>query len=103
MCVGAPGIEPGTSCTPCKRASRTAPRPVSLSLHFHFCREQGGIIAAITISDNELWRNSRADRPVLQTFQHLLHQPHFPLAEQVGVDVVKEEWRRHTLPTFARH
>ena len=22
--VGAPGIEPGTSCTPCKRASRTA-------------------------------------------------------------------------------
>ena len=30
-CVGAPGIEPGTSCTPCKRASRTAPRPVSLS------------------------------------------------------------------------
>ena len=25
--VGAPGIEPGTSCTPCKRANRTAPRP----------------------------------------------------------------------------
>lgn len=40
--VGAPGIEPGTSCTPCKRASRTAPRPV----------RQGGIIAAIKDSDN---------------------------------------------------
>ena len=26
--VGAPGFEPGTSYTPCKRASRTAPRPV---------------------------------------------------------------------------
>ncbi len=25
--VGAPGVEPGTSCTPCKRASRAAPRP----------------------------------------------------------------------------
>ena len=25
--VGAPGVEPGTSCTPCKRASRTALRP----------------------------------------------------------------------------
>ncbi len=29
--VGAPGVEPGTSCTPCKRASRTAPRPVAMS------------------------------------------------------------------------
>ena len=27
LSVGAPGIEPGTSCTPCKRASRTALRP----------------------------------------------------------------------------
>ena len=26
--VGAPGFEPGASCTPCKRASQTAPRPV---------------------------------------------------------------------------
>ena len=25
--VGAPGVEPGASCTPCKRASRTALRP----------------------------------------------------------------------------
>ena len=25
--VGARGFEPPTSCTPCKRASRTAPRP----------------------------------------------------------------------------
>ena len=25
--VGAPGFEPGTSYTPCKRASRAAPRP----------------------------------------------------------------------------
>jgi hypothetical protein len=25
--VGAPGFEPGASCTPCKRASRAAPRP----------------------------------------------------------------------------
>ncbi len=41
--VGAPGIEPGTSCTPCKRVSRTAPRPV----------RQGGIIVAIGILGNE--------------------------------------------------
>ena len=27
VAVGAPGFEPGTSCTPCKHASRTAPRP----------------------------------------------------------------------------
>jgi hypothetical protein len=26
--VGAPGFEPGASCTPCKRASQAAPRPV---------------------------------------------------------------------------
>ena len=30
--VGAGGIEPPTSCTPCKRASRTAPRPVMLDI-----------------------------------------------------------------------
>ena len=29
--VGAPGVEPGTSCTPCKRASRTALRPDSIN------------------------------------------------------------------------
>jgi hypothetical protein len=40
--VGAPGIEPGTSCTPCKRASRTAPRPVG----------QGAIIAGNSFSGN---------------------------------------------------
>ena len=34
--VGAPGIEPGTSCTPCKRASRTAPRP---DLIWHYSPE----------------------------------------------------------------
>jgi hypothetical protein len=46
--VGAPGIEPGTSCTPCKRASRTAPRPV----------RQGAIIVAIGVSGNEGEGNS---------------------------------------------
>ena len=28
--VGPPGFEPGTSCTPSKRASQAAPRPDSL-------------------------------------------------------------------------
>jgi hypothetical protein len=28
--VGAPGFEPGASCTPCKRASQAAPRPDQL-------------------------------------------------------------------------
>ena len=50
--VGAPGIEPGTSCTPCKRASRTAPRPVNLS-QGSFPRGQGAIIAAINESGNQ--------------------------------------------------
>ena len=27
LSVGAKGFEPSTSCTPCKHASRTAPRP----------------------------------------------------------------------------
>ena len=72
-CVGAPGIEPGTSCTPCKRASRTAPRPV----------RQGGIIAAIMESGNEpggyflstsCWRSaptetSRTGTPVRSAMQ----------------------------------
>ncbi len=40
--VGAPGVEPGTSCTPCKRASRTAPRPAQVA----------AIIAAVRDSDN---------------------------------------------------
>ena len=30
--VGARGFEPPTSCTPCKRASRAAPRPESANL-----------------------------------------------------------------------
>src|SRR5579885_2881812 len=30
--VGPPGFEPGTSCTPSKRASQAAPRPDSISL-----------------------------------------------------------------------
>ena len=38
--VGAPGFEPGTSCTPCKHASRTAPRP------------DGVIIVAVQKFDN---------------------------------------------------
>ena len=32
--VGARGFEPPTSCTPCKRASRTAPRPVQVGPHY---------------------------------------------------------------------
>jgi hypothetical protein len=32
--VGARGFEPPTSCTPCKRASRAAPRPDDLSLPY---------------------------------------------------------------------
>src|SRR5512145_2807737 len=37
--VGAPGVEPGTSCTPCKRASRTALRPERTSriIAYSFC------------------------------------------------------------------
>ncbi len=30
--VGPPGFEPGTSCTPSKRASQAAPRPENFSL-----------------------------------------------------------------------
>ena len=33
--VGAKGFEPSTSCTPCKHASRTAPRPVEKALYMH--------------------------------------------------------------------
>ena len=32
VAVGAPGFEPGTSCTPCKHASRTALRPEQQAL-----------------------------------------------------------------------
>ncbi len=31
--VGPPGFEPGTSCTPSKRASQAAPRPELFSVH----------------------------------------------------------------------
>jgi hypothetical protein len=73
LIVGAPGIEPGTSCTPCKRASRTAPRPAWQASGAHAPDTtnggwsptlrsgdasqkppwQGGIIVAIGISGNE--------------------------------------------------
>jgi hypothetical protein len=32
LLVGPPGFEPGTSCTPSKRASQAAPRPEVFSL-----------------------------------------------------------------------
>ncbi len=32
--VGAKGFEPSTSCTPCKHASRTAPRPELTDAHY---------------------------------------------------------------------
>src|ERR1700733_5476439 len=31
--VGLPGFEPGTSCTPSKRASQAAPQPEDISVH----------------------------------------------------------------------
>ena len=34
--VGPPGFEPGTSCTPSKRASQAAPRPERLSVPHPF-------------------------------------------------------------------
>jgi hypothetical protein len=44
--VGARGFEPPTSCTPCKRASRTAPRP----------GRPAHIIARCRYSDNPFFR-----------------------------------------------
>ena len=35
--VGARGFEPPTSCTPCKRASRTAPRPEQRLILYSDC------------------------------------------------------------------
>src|SRR5262252_10212497 len=34
--VGLPGFEPGTSCTPSKRASQAAPQPESLSYNYSY-------------------------------------------------------------------
>ena len=97
--VGAPGIEPGTSCTPCKRASRTAPRPVSLSLG-SLSREQSGIIAAIGESGNQSGADACADGAVLQAIQHILRQAQFPGAKQVGIDIGQDERSGDNLPAF---
>ena len=74
--VGAPGIEPGTSCTPCKRASRTAPRPVNLSPG-SLPGEQGGIIAGFLESGNQDKKIliKRSPRGALSSIKGFLREP----------------------------
>ena len=53
--VGAKGFEPSTSCTPCKRASRAAPRP-----------EQSKIISPLPIFCNEANGEIKMKKPKLR-------------------------------------
>jgi hypothetical protein len=44
--VGLPGFEPGTSCTPSKRASQAAPQPETISI-------------AANVADGAFWQYNR--------------------------------------------
>jgi hypothetical protein len=55
--VGLPGFEPGTSCTPSKRASQAAPQPecISLAPHRKFTRRAGKIGSALPSPYGARW------------------------------------------------
>jgi hypothetical protein len=75
--VGARGFEPPTSCTPCKRASRAAPRPDWQARIIAFSGDSGNAVAFTETLRNGTsihTRTQTASRPASTSFLGVFHR-----------------------------